>query len=299
MKILIIVYVVSWLVLLAIYVCSLFDKNKSTDKEPWYLYALLVVFAPLVVLLMPHIYIQYKKQKKEAKAYKEKEELEQKYNQEAISAYHDAIRKPHDGHSFVFGMTARTIVGLIGEVCLMRKKEYSFIMQYLDKLSLPKGTSLLVEECKREGMGDKSCLLIETPERCYDLKIWDYIKAEDSLDGAWQAYFLYKVWHIMPLFWHANYDRRTYLYSKGDEAYIIPMREEHTNLIKNAVKPMIIEPDVVKSANGKYYVSCCYWSDFAGLIQEIVEVNISPNNNVSFKDIAKNTLYEYECGIYF
>ena len=58
-------------------------------------------------------------------------------------------------------------------------------------------------------------------------------------------------------------------------------------------------PDVVKGKNAKYYISCCYWSDFEGLMQEVTEVCISNENLVVFKDISKITLYKYECGIMF
>ena len=297
MKILIITYAVSLLVLLAIYICSLFIKRESTDKEPWYVYALIVAFAPLTALVILYIlvstYIQGKKQKKIVKMREEKEAQERKYNQEAIAAYHKAAEQPHESHSFMFGMTAQTIANLIKE------KDYDSIMQYFDKLSLPEGASLFIEECEQIGRGDKSKLFVETPEGAYDLRIWDYIKAEDHIDAAWQAYLLYKMWHILPLFWHANYDRRTYLYDRGDAAYIILLRKEHENLIKNAVEPLIIEPDAVKAANGKYYVSCCYWSDFEGLINEIVEITISTGHSISFKDIDKKVLYKYECGMRF
>ena len=299
MKILIVAYAVSWLILLSIYISSLFIKNKSTDKEqtPWYLYALILAFAPLDVWVILYIlvstYIQGKKQKKIVKMREEKEAQERKYNQEAIAAYHKAAEQPHESHSFMFGMTAQTIVHLI------KGKDYNSIMQYFGELSLPEGASLLIEECGQTGRGDKSKLFVETPEGAYDLRIWDYIKAEDNIDAAWQAFLLYKMWHMLPLFWHANYDRRTYLYDRGDVAHIVSLRKEHINIIKDAVEPLVTDSDVVKAANGRYYVSCCYWSDFEGLISELVEITISIDHSVSFKDIGKKILYKYECGMRF
>ena len=75
MKIVLIVYVISWLILLAIYIASRFKKNAdSSEKQPWYLYAIIIVLAPLAVLLVPYILISsFIKKKKETKLAKERE----------------------------------------------------------------------------------------------------------------------------------------------------------------------------------------------------------------------------------
>ncbi len=44
-KVFFIIYIVSWLILVAMYVCSLSCKNRSADKAAWYLYALIIAFA--------------------------------------------------------------------------------------------------------------------------------------------------------------------------------------------------------------------------------------------------------------
>ena len=299
MKIVLIVYVISWLILLAIYIASRFKKNvDSSEKQPWYLYAIIIVLAPLAVLLVPYIlissFIKKKKETKLAKEREEKEKQESAYKQRAIQDLNTALNKPQEDHSFMHAMNAQTLVDKIKE------KDYDSFMQYLDHLSLPKGASLLVEECRNEGSGDISKLFVETPEGTYDLKIWDYIKAERSIDGAWDAYFLSKVWHILPLWWHANYDRRIYMYSDGDanSIHLSHENDAERNLIKKSIKPLISDPTVVKS-DDRFYVQCCYWTDFGGLIRETVEVSISTEGKVSFKDIQQETLYRYECGIMY
>lgn len=203
------------------------------------------------------------------------------------------INKPHDNHSAAFASTASSLMQK------NQKKRYGEIMDGLDKLSLPDGLSIRVKECQNNGLGDESQLYIGKKKRFYSSEIWDYIYVEDSIDGAWQAFLLYKIRHVLPLFWHANYTRRTYLYSDGDEKYIRNYRnEKHQDEIKKAVKTYAVELDVVET-NGKYYVSCCFWSDFGGLIQEVVEISISPEHKASFRDINQKNLYEYNCGIVF
>ena len=58
MKIVLIVYGISWLILMAVYIASLFNKRKNvfSEKEPWYLYAIIIAVAPLVVLLIPYLF---------------------------------------------------------------------------------------------------------------------------------------------------------------------------------------------------------------------------------------------------
>lgn len=300
MKILIIIYAVSWLMILAVYIASLFSKNRdSSEKQPWYLYAIIIALAPLAALLIPYLsissFITKKKEKKAAKEREIREAEEKAYKKRAIQELEKATNKPQEDHSFAHAMTAQTLVDKIKE------KDFDSFMQYLDHLTLPKGASLHVEECRQEGMGDESRLFVETPEGAYDLNIWDYIKVENNIDGAWDAYFLSKVWHILPLWWHANYDRRTYIYSKedADSIQLFAGREGELLKIQRAIKQFICEPEVIEAANGKYYVRCCYWTDFGGLIKETVEVLISAEGKVSFKDIEQNTLYQYECGIMF
>ena len=206
-----------------------------------------------------------------------------------------AMNKSQEDHSYIHAMTAQTLVGIINE------NDYDSFMQYLDHLSLPEGASLHVEECSHEGHGDESKLFVETSEGEIDFNIWDYIKADNSIDGAWEAYFLSKAKHILPLWWHANYNSRTYMYSKEDtdSIQLFSKSKEQLPIIQRNVKRLISAPEVIDAANGKYYVRCCYWTNFGGLIKETVQVLISAEGKVSFNDIEGTTLYHYKCGVFF
>ncbi len=331
MKITIIVYVVSWFIFLAVRIInSPFRKNRDfSEKQPWYKYAIFIAIAPLAILIIAcsliYEFITEKKEKKAAKyaiviatapwsvpiiafwlvsSLKEKietkkrlkrEAKEKAYKQRAMQELYAAMSKPHEDHSFVHAMTAQTLVGKINE------KDYDSFMQYLDHLSLPEGASLHVEECSHEGHGDESKLFVETSEGEIDFNIWDYIKADNSIDGAWEAFFLSKAKHILPLWWHANYNSRTYMYSKEDtdSIQLFSKSKEQLPIIQRNVKRLISAPEVVDAANGKYYVRCCYWTNFGGLIKETVQVLISAEGKVSFNDIEGTTLYHYKCGVFF
>ena len=235
---------------------------------------------------------------KETKAAPNREEsgdVEEDDIESAMEELKAIISKPQENHSFVNVMTAQTLVEKI------KKKDYDSFMRYLTHLSLPSGVSLHVRECTDNGLGDESKLYVKTPRSKFKLEIWDYIRAEISIDGAWDAYFLYIVWHFLPLWWHANYNKRTYLFSKedADEIQLFYGREEELPKIKKAIKPLICDPEVIEANKGYFFVCCCYWTNFGGLIRETVRVHISKEGKVSFTVDAKLTLYQYECGIRF
>lgn len=331
MKITIIVYVVSWFIFLAVRIInSLFRKNRDfSEKQPWYMYAIFIAIAPLAILILAcsliYEFITNKEEKKaakyaiiiataplsllvlafllvsslaekiETKKRLKREAKEKAYKQRAMQELNAAMNKSQEDHSYIHAMTAQTLVGKINE------KDYDSFMQYLDHLSLPEGASLHVEECSHEGHGDESKLFVETSEGEIDFNIWDYIKADNSIDGAWEAFFLSKAKHILPLWWHANYNSRTYMYSKEDtdSIQLFSKSKEQLPIIQRNVKRLISAPEVIDAANGKYYVRCCYWTDFGGLIKETVQVLISAEGKVSFNDIEGTTLYHYKCGVFF
>ena len=69
MKTLLIIYIVSWLILLIVYVSNnLLKKNKSGSekKEPWYIYLLIILFSPICAVYVLYDFIAYSiKQNKE------------------------------------------------------------------------------------------------------------------------------------------------------------------------------------------------------------------------------------------
>ena len=60
MKITLIIYGISWLILLCIFLYSKV-KQKDTDlfnRNEWYLYLIIIAFAPLCILLIPYLLIE-------------------------------------------------------------------------------------------------------------------------------------------------------------------------------------------------------------------------------------------------
>ena len=327
MKTLLTVYAVSWLISLAVYLYFQYKRARykkkhplpgyamnvviKSKKQPWYSYALFLAIAPLGVLFLPYVVISSLKEdkfisshivdKKKAREYKKfEQELEQRkwdeygYRQQAMQDFEDALDMPQEDHSEAHIATARSLKRLIAA------KDYDAFMSCLDHLSLPDGVSLHVEAYSQNGSGDASKLFVQKTDGTHDYKIWDYIKVANSINGAWEACLLSKIWHLLPLWWHANYDERTYLYSveDADNIHLYSDEEQNASLIREIVRPLISAPEVVK-AKDRFYVRCRYWTNFGGVIQETTEVLISPEGKASFKDIEREALYEYNCGIMF
>lgn len=305
MKIVLIIYIVSWLILLAFYLYKREPGDnalKDLDGSEKAALVLGILLAPLAILIVPFYLVSVIKEKRETAEWKRKEQEENEYRQKALAAMRQAksLRDKDkssffDFHAFITSLRSMLSKDLYVQV--QKEENYPSIMKYLPDLSLPQRASLHVEKCRMEGSGDESKLFVEAPEGAYDLSIWDYITVKDNEEGAWSAYLLYNLWHVLPLFWHANYNRRFYLFDPEYIDFIQPMNKEDGESLRAAMKPRYTYPDVIK-ADGKYYVSCCYFSNFGGLIQETIEITIN-NGNASFHEIEKNTLLKYDCGVRF
>ena len=307
MKVFILIYIIAWLILLATYHFrrkeSTFQWSETDGADKVVLF-LVILFAPLVVFIITYmLYVQAKSEKKarkEAEERERKELEEQKYRSEALVALKKAKTNPAEDASLAFKsfLASPSSAYATNFYTLMQKDEnHHLIMKALQKLSLPEGATLHVEMCRQQGTGDESKLFVETPEGAYDYSIWNYIKVENSTEGIWNAYLLYNLWHVLPMFWHANYNRRYYLFLPEFLGLIDFHHHEDAQELIKALKERFISPDVV-ATDGKFYVSCCYFSNFGGLIQETIEISID-NGKASFHEIEQKTLVQYDCGIRF
>ena len=307
MKIALIIYSISWLLLLAIYLYrrkeSTFNWKESDSVEKFALF-LVILFAPIVVLILPFSLLSSirgkKKSQKEAEERKREQQIEMEYRSKALAALQQAKTNKaqngiYDFHTYLASVKSSSTTNFYTH--MQDENNYPMILKLLPKLSLPEGVKLHVEKCKQQGMGDRSKLFIETSEGASDQRIWDYINVESSEEGAWNAYILYNLWHVLPMFWHALYDRRYYLFFEEFTNYIECIRKEDTNMLRKALKQYVKSPDVVK-VNGRFYVTCCFFTNFGGLIQETIEITID-NGKATFHEIERKTLFEYQCGIMF
>lgn len=190
----------------------------------------------------------------------------------------------------------------------VRMKDYGKIAAILDKMMLPRCTRFKVKECKPYGLGDESRLRLSWHSDSKD--IFDYLSFDNSCMGAWQAYLLFTLWHSLPLHWHSNYYHRDYLYSKDDVKHI--RLHYGSNDIVSKIYAYLDKNDIapeIYSYKGKYYITCCYWTNFGGLHREYFEIIFNDSiyfdncegkhhDRISIIDcIVIKTLYDYHCHI--
>lgn len=301
MKTILIIYGVSWLILLIVYLYSLYQVHHGKSpiqKEPWYLYVIILGLAPLAVLVIPYILISdFLKGKQQRKYNEEKEMREREAKQKRMDAKQNSqMAILLDDESIMNDCQSKSAT-LINKI---DSRNYQDILTVLDKVSLPSGMTFGVDECEQSGTGDKSKLWVSTADGIKDNEIFKYLIVEDSPSGAWQACLLYKLWHSLPFWWHGAYDCRIYLDNQNDYRKIRPiMRDDDLKMIRNAIKSCKdMNPSISQNGN-KYYVQRYYWNDWSGLVRELIEVTIENKLVVSMIEVEKVVEYSYDCGILF
>ena len=303
MKIVLIIYGISWLIILIACLNSFLNKkNKkdtfsiSKDEDPWYMYVIAFLIAPVVVLAIPFILISNRKeekarQKRNAKWEEEKKkaELEEKEIKTEFKSNSIPLKD--------YAVLNECVLKGKEIVELARSSRYSELFGKLDAVSLSKGLSLQVEECKTQWPAGESKLYVldmnDSTKREYD--IFKHLRVDDSYVGAWQVYLLYNLWHILPLFQHSIYASRTPIFD------IDGLQEVKTDYDINTVD---VKEDyefypIISKGQDKYIVSACYWTSWGGLIRELVTITIKDNKVVYVNDVSHEVEYEYECGIRF
>lgn len=171
------------------------------------------------------------------------------------------------------------------------------LLPILEAFSLDDNNILVVAPFEKSGFGNECDLCVESPWCDVYYDIWNYLNVEDSFKGAWCVFLLCKAKHVLPLFGHANYNRRYYIFDAESCCIMRLLNQKDSDIIRQVCANKYILPEVAK-ANGKYYVSCCYWSDFQGLVKETVEISIN-KRKAQFKDIKSEKIINYDCGIRF
>lgn len=126
-------------------------------------------------------------------------------------------------------------------------------------------------------------------------QVFENVTVDDCNDGAWQVYLLHSLWHSLPLFQHAIYEERFFLFTMDDVNHIKLACDNHVNVL-SGIKNYDIKPQIVKG-DKEYFISCCYWTNWGGLKRELVEVIIENNKVSAINEISTDTLIQYDCGI--
>ena len=190
---------------------------------------------------------------------------------------------------------------------LVEEKKYDEVITALDKISVPDGYKLSIhvyDENNHDRFGEESYPVIITPTgetiRSNTDDFWKLLTAENSPEGAWQIIIFYNLWHYLPLFWHANYEKRTYLYNNKQMVDVINHRPEFGSTPVEKFNPTRhnVVPTIWDRGDS-FVVSTYYWTDFGGLKFEMLKVKIKPRVHVLATPDRRSTLFRYNCGICF
>ena len=179
---------------------------------------------------------------------------------------------------------------------LVRQQKYNEFLNLLDKASLPSTMTLGVKECIRQGAADRSRLCVKRSDDAFTFNINEYLEFENSAMGAWQAFLIDRLWHSLPLWWHDNYNKRDYIYSKEDLNKITHFVDRHFDA--SVLANYDLAPEIY-GENGRYYISCCYWTDFGGLKREFVEISLLDGKLDKPFLFDQKVIHRYDCGIMF
>ena len=184
------------------------------------------------------------------------------------------------------------------------------VFLFLDKLSfnnrLPNKDSeikLHVASYGVNSMGDKSYFYIgEEPN--IDNELHKRLKADSSVEAAWQIYLLLTSSTVMPVFWHGGYIVRDYIFDEATinniEAGFDGEKPLECFDLRELSKANLLLPEVIMSADGRTAdVYCTYWNDWKGLVRDHVQISFLKNGKVNLMQIEPLILFEYDCGILF
>ena len=329
MELVVIIYGIAWIiVLLYLLYIHFTEKDKLFRRDNWKLSLFVITFAPIIFLVMllciPISCIWDRKgktdalKKEEREREMEKEQVKKKQAVENFKECHDSLVD-----ATVIEQIGRNLLSInfdkhrIPEELQMKvigkriPTVEEKILYVLDKIQLLEDYGLQLEYEER-GIGGRTYIYVKEPNGNLSKNFLDFVIVDDSPLGALQVYFLSKLWHYLPMYWHGYYDRRFSVFSK-DDLLKIKVRSRKTRG-ERSLKPSDIyeeENDLPEEAlacdvtpkvtryEDKYYVSCCYWSEFGGLIRELVEIKIENNKVTEFLDANREVLYRYHCGIMY
>lgn len=120
--------------------------------------------------------------------------------------------------------------------------------------------------------------------------------------GIWEAYLLTQAWHMLPLWWHANYSNHTYIFRLKDFEEIhtgamgYPVERRDRVILSIYSKDEKMLPKVTLMEDDTAEIVYHYWNDWSGLEKCTVTAH-RDGNSVWFSEERTENLVKYSCGI--
>lgn len=189
--------------------------------------------------------------------------------------------------------TGETLVKLVEE------EDYDKIFSLLDKIALRGGGTLKVkcwgvDALSYLGATYSVCVYDVDGKRLsnnFEEDFWSYLQVKKSKMGAWQAYLLDNMWRYLPLYDHANYFRRSYVYSKSSKIELEGVFDDEESSFNQAISVNDVTPSIERKGD-EFFISACYWTVFGGLCRQNCVVKFD-SEKVSIKYFDSDVLFEY------
>lgn len=297
------VYAISLIVVYSIAFYSRYTTGNAIVDNNWWHIAIIIGSPLIVVCVLPIVLTQDVVDKIKTKKLDRERQLKEQERLKRIDMAHREMSQPQlivlTSNDAFHELTMQYYTTIIldqhyDRIIDMFSCNHSHQTKREQLVYLSNTEKLCVELCKMAGIGDNSKLYVKTEDDNRDYDVFGHLNFEVSPYGAWVAYLIYEMWHNLPSFWHGNYSFRKYLYAQEDFSYI---KERYHQAMPALDETYDVAPRIYW-ANTRAYISCCYWTDWGGLIREIVRIDFE-GNKVTITDIDNHVLLPYDCGIFF
>lgn len=329
MRITLLIYAISWsIVLLILFIIPLI-KKKKISSESFGVYLLIIISAPVIVLWFLYDTISKlitapRRRREQEERAKMREEIARKRARKWVEEAarkkaeeeKNRLRKELPAREF-YNKMSKAVENQYTEslqtlACNLHKfiksnKDVYFSSMISENFPDPlKALNRIVQvkDAKLEIRG--SVLFINTPsgrieyhQLCGEKS--PFLKVDISGKGAWQVYLL----NTIPFFIHELYGKRYYIF-KEDDIYSFKAggnfaseseREKNTSEMELLLKKGVDILPKIYVFDDMFYVSCCYWNDWEGLVREYVKISHSEGWITSIDCTHYDVLYEYDCGV--
>lgn len=133
--------------------------------------------------------------------------------------------------------------------------------------------------------------------------VFDYVEYEFNEQSVWELFLLHDAWRHMPLWWHAGYARREYIFERADLERKVSRQiiddwthQDITQEVAAYINDDSILPKVTMQSGNEADITICYWNGWRGLVKEVIRVK-RENGTTTFTDVLDKTLVAYDCGL--
>ena len=295
-----IIYAISWLFFLlslVIWRIAFGEEALKVSKDEWWVILIVLAIAPIWPFIFIYLLVDSRKERKERKQKEEQLEREEQKLQMHKNEHAASIANDDEGIVSECIALGKNIVELVNS------KQYDKLISVLGDIRISDGCSLKFKICEEpygDVMGDSSFLYVLNKDGEKDKDIFQYIEVSNTYRAAWQVFILYKLWHLLPMFWHGNYERRTMVFTSSDLSEEITLLNKASDMrnVTLDVSKYNLRPQLSQKGN-EYFVSCCYWNNWEGLVREVVGIVVENNKVTEIVEVDKCVEHPYDCGIRF